>query len=60
MHVGRGRSETISSDEFCAAVDALEGSPLDGMCIFTFSQLLETGETVEGKKMIERLTRFRR
>lgn len=60
MHAGRGRSETISGDEFCAAVDAIQSSPVDGMCIFTFSQLLEARETGEGKKVIERLTRFRR
>ena len=60
MHAGRGRAATISSDEFSAAVDALEGSPVDGICVFTFSQLLETQETDEGRKMIERLTRFRK
>lgn len=60
MHAGRGRSATISSDEFCAAVDALEDSVVNGVCIFTFSQLLEMAETTEGKRMIERLTRFRR
>jgi hypothetical protein len=60
MHAGRGRSATISSDEFCEAVDALEDSIVDGMCIFTFSQLLEMAETTEGKRMIERLTLFRR
>jgi hypothetical protein len=60
MHAGRGRSTTIKSAEFCSAVDALEVSPVDGICIFTFSQILEMGDTVEGKNMIERLTRFRR
>ena len=60
MHAGRGRSATISSDEFCTAVDALEDSIVDGMCIFTFSQLLEMAETAEGKRIIDRLTRFRR
>jgi hypothetical protein len=59
MHAGRGRSPIISADEFCAAVDALESSSVDGMCVFTFSQLLEKRETTEGNKIIERMRRFR-
>jgi hypothetical protein len=60
MHQGRGRSARISPDEFCSAVDALETSVVDGMCVFTFSQLLEIRGTAEGQQMIERLKRFRR
>jgi hypothetical protein len=60
MHAGRGRSATISADEFERAVDELEGSVVDGMCVFTFSQLLGMRETERGKRMVERLRRFRR
>jgi len=60
MHAGRGRNATISADEFECAVDELEKSAVDGMCVFTFSQLLERRGTEDGQKMVERLKRFRR
>jgi hypothetical protein len=59
MHAGRGRTTHIAAEEFRRAVDALEASPVDGMCVFTFSQLLEARETAEGREMIEALQRFR-
>jgi len=60
MHAGRGRSTKISAEELGRAVDALEKSVVDGMCIFTFSQLLEIRQTDEGRKMVDRVARFRR
>jgi hypothetical protein len=60
LHAGRGRSTQITAEEFRRAVDALEASPVDGMCVFTFSQLLEARETAEGREMIARLRQFRR
>ena len=60
MHAGRGRSAKISADEFERAVDEVEKSAVDGMCVFTFSQLLGMRETSEGRRMMERLGRFRR
>lgn len=60
MHAGRGRSAKISADEFGRAVDELETSVVDGMCVFTFSQLLDRRGTEDGRKIIERLKRFRR
>ncbi len=59
MHAGRGRSTHIAAEEFRRAVDALEASPVDGMCVFTFSQLLDARETADGREMIEALQRFR-
>lgn len=59
MHAGRGRSTKISADEFRRAVDALETGPVDGICVFTFSQLLEIRHTAEGAAMIRRLAAFR-
>jgi hypothetical protein len=38
----------------------VEKSAVDGMCVFTFSQLLGLRETEQGQKMVERLRRFRR
>jgi hypothetical protein len=60
MHAGRGRSAKISAVEFEQAVDAVEKSAIDGMCVFTFSQLLGMRETNEGRRIVERLRRFRR
>jgi len=60
MHQGRGRSARISADEFSRAVTELERSEVDGMCVFTFSQVLEMQETKEGREIVNRLARFRR
>jgi hypothetical protein len=60
MHAGRGRSARISADEFRQSVEELEACPVDGMCVFTFSQLLAIRETAEGREMIGRLAGFRR
>lgn len=60
MHAGRGRSTHISAEEFVRAVDELEESPVDGMCVFTFSQILDAMATAEGSRMVDRLKRFRR
>jgi hypothetical protein len=60
MHAGRGRSANISAVDFELAVDEVEKSAVDGMCVFTFSQLLGLRETEQGQKMVERLRRFRR
>jgi hypothetical protein len=59
MHSAYSRNPQISADEFIAAVDALEQTPVDGMCVFTFSDLLETRETSEGRRMLNRLRTFR-
>lgn len=60
MHAGRGRSTQISADEFVQAVDELEKSIVDGLCVFTFSQMLELWDTEKGRRMADRLSRFRR
>lgn len=59
MHAGRGRNPDISGDEFERAVDELERSAVDGMCVFTFSQVLERRESEDGRRITERLRRFR-
>lgn len=60
MHAGSGREHHVSATEFGRAVDAIEATPLDGMCVFTFSQILDARETSEGREMVARLSRFRR
>jgi len=60
MHAGRGRHSEISAEEFACAVDGLEGSSVDGMCLFTFSQILEARETELGRRAMKRLAGFRR
>jgi len=59
MHAARGRSATISADEFERAVDQVEKSVVNGMCVFTFSQILGMRETERGRRIVERLRRFR-
>jgi hypothetical protein len=58
MHAGR--SETLDAREFCRAIDAVERSDVDGVCIFTFADLLDLMGSSAGNRMIERLRRFRR
>lgn len=60
MHANRGRAAHLTADEFATAVVGVERSPVDGVCIFTFSQLLEELETSEGQAKAERLRAFRR
>lgn len=48
MHAGRGRSTDISADEFGRALDALAASPVEGVCVFTFSDLLDLRQTEKG------------
>lgn len=59
MHAGRGRISRITAEEFAAAVNAIERSPVNGMCVFTFSQLLEMRETAEGRAVTRSLRKFR-
>lgn len=60
MHAGRGRTETITTGEFIRAVDGVEASDADGLCVFTFTDFLEMRDTVEGRRRIDRLKAFRR
>ncbi len=60
MHADRGRSAALDADEFCRAVDAVEAGPADGLCIFTFADLLDLRNTVDGQRIVDRIRRFRR
>lgn len=60
MHAGRGRAETLSTDEFIAAVDGVEASAADGICVFTFTDFLDIRGTADGQRRINRLRGFRR
>ena len=59
VHAGRGRSVTLDAAEFSKAVDALEVSSVDGLCVFTFSDFLDFRDSPEMKKIMQRLQRFR-
>lgn len=59
MHAGHGRADQISTEEFSDALRRLEASPVDGVCVFTLSQLIEQSGTAAGKAMIARLRNFR-
>ena len=60
MHAGRGRSEAITTDEFIRAVDGVEASGVDGVCVFTFTDFLNMRDTADGRRRIDRLKAFRR
>jgi hypothetical protein len=60
MHAGKGRSASLDAAEFCRAVDAVERSEVEGVCVFTFDDLLEMRDTPDGQTMIDRLRAFRR
>ncbi|MBB3977712.1 hypothetical protein GGQ64_002918 [Rhizobium azooxidifex] len=59
MHAGRGRSFDISAPEFALALAAMEQSPVEGACVFTFTDLLDMRETAKGKAMLAALKSFR-
>ena len=60
MHAGRGRAEIITTDEFINAIDAVEATDVDGLCVFTFTDFLDMRDTADGRRRIERLKTFRR
>jgi len=60
MHANRGRSTTLTTDEFIDCVSAVEGSKADGLCVFTFTDFLNMRGTADGRRRIERLKSFRR
>ena len=60
MHTGRGRSPTLDAAEFRRAVDAVEASDIDGLCLFTFDDFLAFQGTADGREMIARIRSFRR
>lgn len=60
MHAGRGRATTLDTAEFIRAVDGVERSAADGICVFTFTDFLDMRETADGRRRIDRLRSFRR
>lgn len=60
MHAGRGRSLEITEEEFAAMLIALEPSPVEGACVFTFTDLLDMRDTERGRAMLSALKAFRR
>jgi hypothetical protein len=60
MHAGRGRKSEITADELEDALNALAPSPVDGACVFTFTDLLDMRGTDRGRSMIAHLSNFRR
>lgn len=60
MHAGKGRAVTLDASEFARAVDAVEASPVDGLCVFTFTDFLDMRHAVDGRRKIDRIGGFRR
>ncbi|MEZ2127710.1 MULTISPECIES: hypothetical protein [unclassified Sinorhizobium] len=59
MHAGRGRRAEITADEFARALEALESSAVEGVCVFTFTDLLDLRGTKKGQAMLDALKAFR-
>lgn len=59
MHASRGHSTTLPTNEFISLVDSLEASEADGVCVFAFTDFLGYRDTVDGRRRIDRLRRFR-
>jgi hypothetical protein len=59
MHAGRGRAMDIPAEEFAGALSAMETSPIEGVCVFTFTDLLDQRDTAKGQAMIAALRNFR-
>lgn len=59
MHKGRGRQAEISAGDFASALEALETAPVEGVCIFTFTDLLDLRDGAKGKAMLSALKRYR-
>jgi hypothetical protein len=59
MHAGRGRATDIPAEEFAAALAAMERTPIEGACVFTFTDLLDQRHTAKGQAMIAALKGFR-
>jgi hypothetical protein len=59
MHAGKGRESEITAEAFNAALQALERSDVDGVCIFTLTDLLDLRETAKGRGMLAALRAFR-
>lgn len=60
MHAGLGRARDLDLAEFSAVLDGIETSPIEGVCIFTFTDLLAMRGTRHGTAIVDRLRRFRR
>lgn len=59
MHAGRGRTMDIPAEEFAAALTAMESAPIEGACVFTFTDLLDQRDRAKGHAMIAALRSFR-
>lgn len=59
MHAGHGRETDIGAADFSTALDALAASPVDGVCVFTLTDLLDMRDTEKGRAMLQHLKNFR-
>jgi hypothetical protein len=59
MHADKGRETDVRAEDFARALDAIAASPADGVCVFTFTDLIDMRDTGKGRTMIEALRKFR-
>jgi len=59
IHAGQGRESMIRAVDFARMLESLATSMADGVCVFTFSDLLNLRQTSEGQDMLAALRHFR-
>ncbi|MCB8883604.1 hypothetical protein ACELLULO517_25370 [Acidisoma cellulosilytica] len=59
QHAGRGRATEITAEDFGACLDGIAASPVQGVCVFTFTDLLDMRDEAQGQEMLAHLRRFR-
>lgn len=59
MHAGKGRQTEITAEDFAQALAATETAPIEGICVFTFTDLLDLRDSTKGKAMLSALRGYR-
>ena len=59
MHASRGRKSDLTAEEFKLALNALETADVEGVCVFTFTDLLDMLGSEKGEAMLAGLKAFR-
>ena len=59
MHTGMGRNPTLDAEEFSRMLDPLETAEIEGICVFTLTELMNRMDSEDGRAIGERLSGFR-
>jgi hypothetical protein len=59
IHAGKGRMADVTTADIEQALDSLTHTDVDGVCIFTFTDLLDMRSSQKGRVMLDALRSFR-